>query len=83
MYTLMDKIVKSYSTDILIIVILLHVLFQPCACIFHGSLYSPYLFFVHLLGRIWVPGFACPDIESVVTPSEEDAEYLDGLAEQL
>ena len=82
MYTLMDKIVKSYSTDISIVVILLHVSFQPYACVFHVLFYSPCLFFVHLLGRIWDPGFACPDIESVVTP-EEDAEYLDDLAEQL
>ena len=27
-----------------------------CIYIFHGSLYSPYLFFVHLLGRIWALG---------------------------
>ena len=66
----------------LISVILLHVLFQP-SVYFIVLFYSTCLFFVHLLGRIWDPGFACPDIESVVIPSEEDVEYLDGLAEQL
>ena len=38
--------------------------------------------FVHLLRRIWDPGFACPDINLVVVPSEEDKEYFDGLAKQ-
>ena len=42
-----------------------------------------YPFFVHLLDRIWDPGFACPYLDLMTTPSEEDQEYLDGLAEKL
>ena len=41
-----------------------------------------YSSFVHLLGCIWDPGFACPDIDLVFSPSEGHQEYIDVLAEQ-
>jgi len=41
-----------------------------------------YLSFVHLLDRIWDPGFACPDLDPVASPSEKDQAYLEGLVEQ-
>ena len=37
-YTLTDSIVKSYSTNIVIIVVSLYVLLHLCVCIFHVSL---------------------------------------------
>jgi len=58
------------------------------SCLFLVYVYTMLLFcfipfsFVHLLGHIWDPEFVCPNIDPVTTPSEEDQEYLDGLAEQ-
>ena len=40
-----------------------------------------YLSFVYLLCHIWDPEFACSDLDPVASPSEEDQEYLGGLAE--
>jgi len=61
---------------------LMDIVFISCIYIHHVILLFSYFSFVHLLGRIWEPEFACPDIDPVVAPSEEDQEHFDSLAEQ-
>jgi len=71
------------DSSVIHVVLYLEFLFISCACLYLVITLFISLSFVHLLGRIWDPGFACPDIESEVTPTEEDVEYLDSLAERL
>jgi len=61
---------------------LMDIVFISCFYIRHVILLFPYFSFVYLLGHIWDLGFACPDIDSMVAPSEEDQEYFVSVAEQ-
>ena len=77
----MYNILQFYYPDYIVIIAIscisylfhmsIHVILFSC---FH------YHSFVHLLGRIWDHGFACPDLELVTSPSKKDKEYLNGLA---
>ena len=51
----------------------IYILFTLYICVYIMLfLWFHYPSFVHMLNRIWDPAFACPDLDPMTTPSEED-----------
>ena len=82
-YTLTGSVVQIYFADYIVIIVTscIYPVYSICMYIYYVPLFS--LSFFRTLARSYLRPWVCmPDLEPLTTSSEEDQEYIDGLAEQ-
>jgi len=73
-YTFMDNIVQIYFTNYIVIIAICYIypVYSIYMCIYHVIPLVSLSFLCTHAQSYLRPGFACPDLDPMTTPSEED-----------